>query len=220
MSFMRVAPVAWAPVAWAPAAWAPAEWVPAGWGPAGWVGGGWRGARRAGRTVPPTVAGRGIEVLGFDLAGPALGSAGARDESCPLQDLEVLGDRLLRHGEGLGELVHRRLTAGQPRQDGPPRRIGERREREAQVLVDDRHRTAPPASGEAPSPLKAPGRTRRPVSRSARSWARPSSCAPLPRDQSRSTARSSRPPVSTPKYLRLFGPATVSSTVLIGSAGI
>src|SRR5262249_31325788 len=53
---------------------------------------------------------------------------GARDESGALEHLEVLGNRGLAHGEGLGELRRVYLTLRQSRQDGAARRIREGRE--------------------------------------------------------------------------------------------
>jgi len=51
--------------------------------------------------------------------------AAARDQAGALQHLEMLGDGGEAHLEGLCQLRHRGLAQRQPRQDGPPRGIGE-----------------------------------------------------------------------------------------------
>jgi hypothetical protein len=60
---------------------------------------------------------------------PSLRVAAAGDQAGAFQHLEVLRDGGLAHREGLGQLRHRRIAGGKPREDGPPRGVGERRER-------------------------------------------------------------------------------------------
>jgi hypothetical protein len=67
--------------------------------------------------------------------GPKLRRATARDQAGALEYLEVLRDRLDADREGLGQLVHGCLTLCEARQDCPPGRIGEGRER-TRELVD------------------------------------------------------------------------------------
>src|SRR3954452_283262 len=46
-----------------------------------------------------------------------------RDEAGALQHLQVLGDGRQAYREGPGQLRHRGLARGEPRQDGAPRRV-------------------------------------------------------------------------------------------------
>src|SRR5437867_536185 len=62
--------------------------------------------------VPLEPSGDPCERLPLDPPGPPLCVASSRDQSRALQDLEMLGDRGLAHGEGRGEFGHRRLTRG------------------------------------------------------------------------------------------------------------
>ena len=63
--------------------------------------------------------GRGGERLRLEPARPPLGVAAARDQPGALEDLEMLGDRRLAHGEGLGELGHRRFARAPAAQGSP-----------------------------------------------------------------------------------------------------
>ena len=93
---------------------------------------------------PPVAANpvcRDAEAPVLQLARPGLGGPRARDEPGPLQDLQVLADRLLGHSERLGDLGHGGRTERQPLQDGPSRRVGQRRKRKAQILPRHRHNT-------------------------------------------------------------------------------
>src|SRR5580765_1298501 len=56
-----------------------------------------------------------------------------RNQSGTLQHLEMFGNSRLAHRKRLRQLRNRRLTRRQPRQDRPPRRIGQRREGRVQV---------------------------------------------------------------------------------------
>jgi len=80
-----------------------------------------------------------VEALRLQDAGPRLSCAGPRDEAGLLQHLQVFRDRLLRHRERLGELVHRRVAAGEPFQDRAPGGVGQGRENQGQVVFQDRH---------------------------------------------------------------------------------
>src|ERR1700730_7337349 len=64
-----------------------------------------------------------------------LGRATARDEAGALQHLEMLGDRRLRHVERRRQLVDGRLPFRQTRENRPPRRIGEGRERRIERIL-------------------------------------------------------------------------------------
>jgi hypothetical protein len=66
---------------------------------------------------------------------PQLTAAPAGDQAGPLEHLQVLGDGLRTDRKRLGELVDRGLAAGQPREDRPPGRVGERVERGAQLII-------------------------------------------------------------------------------------
>jgi hypothetical protein len=60
--------------------------------------------------------------------GPALGVPAPGDQACLLEHLNVLGHRLLRDVERLGQFVDRRRTPRQARHDRPTNRIGQRQE--------------------------------------------------------------------------------------------
>src|SRR4051794_40746199 len=75
--------------------------------------------------------------------GPQLRRATARDQAGALQHLQVLRDGLDAVRERLRELVDRHLALlCEPGEDRPPRRVGERREREAELV--GRHRSYSP----------------------------------------------------------------------------
>ena len=65
---------------------------------------------------------------GDEPAAPHASFAPPHDEPCPLEHGEVFGDRRERHVERRRQLAECRLASGQPRHDGPPRRIGQRGE--------------------------------------------------------------------------------------------
>src|SRR5688572_24612259 len=57
-----------------------------------------------------------------------------RDQTRPLQHTQVLRDRGTAHREWLGELLHRRFSRCQSREDGATRRIGEGGEGDAELI--------------------------------------------------------------------------------------
>jgi hypothetical protein len=61
------------------------------------------------------------------------------NEAGPLEHLEVLRDRGLRHGKRLCELVHGGCARGQPGEDGAPCRIGKRCEGGVEMSVRGVH---------------------------------------------------------------------------------
>src|SRR6185437_15531456 len=63
---------------------------------------------------------------GIEAAAAMLAVAAALDEPGALEHTQMPRDRRQRDGEGLGQLPHRRLARGEPRQDGAPRRIRKR----------------------------------------------------------------------------------------------
>src|SRR5579863_5430448 len=67
-------------------------------------------------------------------AGAPLRVTSTCDEPATLQDLEVPGDGGQRYVERLGEIVDGCLSRGEAREDGAPRRIGERGERDAELI--------------------------------------------------------------------------------------
>src|SRR5438034_2015438 len=69
-----------------------------------------------------------LERTRVEPAGPPLGLATARDQPGVLEDLKVFRDGRKGHVERLGDLGHRGLTFREAREDGAPRRIGERGE--------------------------------------------------------------------------------------------
>src|SRR5665254_9647 len=69
--------------------------------------------------------GHQVEDVGLEGARPALGVAAAADEPGLAEHLEVLGHRLHGHVVGLGELVHGRVSDGEPRHDVAPGRVGQ-----------------------------------------------------------------------------------------------
>src|SRR5687767_2962490 len=69
-----------------------------------------------------------------DAAGPPLRFAALRDQTGPLEDLEVARDGGEADVERLGELIHRRLAGGETREDGAPRRVSEGGERGAESV--------------------------------------------------------------------------------------
>jgi len=79
---------------------------------------------RTWRTAPASRAHRATVLPGRCRA--ATGMAAARDQPGAFQHLEVLGDRGQAHCEGRGKFLHVGRAAGQPLQDRPARRIGQR----------------------------------------------------------------------------------------------
>src|SRR5215467_12509189 len=75
-----------------------------------------------------------LESPWFNATGPPLRLAAANDEAGALQHLQMLGHSREAHLEGLRQLGDRGLTQRQPRQDGPPRRVGEGRESGAETV--------------------------------------------------------------------------------------
>jgi len=61
-------------------------------------------------------------------AGPVLRGAAANDQPGTLQHLQVSGYRRETDREGLGELADRRFSVGEPGENRPPGRVGQRRE--------------------------------------------------------------------------------------------
>src|SRR6266508_2666483 len=84
--------------------------------------------------IPLDPVGGLLEALRLEPAGPPLRIAAARDEAGALEDFQVLRDGRKRHVEGPGQLGDGGLTFREPRQDRAPGRIGERSERNAQVV--------------------------------------------------------------------------------------
>jgi hypothetical protein len=70
-------------------------------------------------------------------AGAALGIASAVDESGTFQHLQMAGDSGQADLKRLRKLEHGGFAAGQPRDDGPSRRIGQGGKRGIQGNVDD-----------------------------------------------------------------------------------
>ena len=68
--------------------------------------------------VPGDPVGRGVQGRGLEAAEPAGAVLVHGDQARALEDLQVLRDGRLAHLEGLGQLSHRRLAGGEPRQDG------------------------------------------------------------------------------------------------------
>src|SRR6516225_7140394 len=75
-----------------------------------------------------------LERPGGNPAGPPLGLAAAPDQPGALQHLQVLRDRGKAHCEGFGELADRGLARGEACEDRAPRRVGERRVGNAEVI--------------------------------------------------------------------------------------
>src|SRR5580704_49001 len=67
-------------------------------------------------------------------ARPPLRRAAARDQAGTLEHLQMLRDRRQADLERFGQFGNRRLARGEPRQDRPPRRIGERRQGRAERI--------------------------------------------------------------------------------------
>ena len=87
--------------------------------------------------------GRNVEMLRSQGAWPRLRVTGSGDQAGTLEDLHVLGDRLLCHREWFGQFVHRRISERQALEDRPPGRVGQRREHLAQLVVKDLHTPDP-----------------------------------------------------------------------------
>ena len=82
---------------------------------------------------------------GSQVRRPLLRAAAARHQARSFEHLEVLAHRLQRdRREQRGDLVDGRVALGQPGEDGPAGRVGERPERDAQRVVvrGGRHRQA------------------------------------------------------------------------------
>src|ERR687887_2878852 len=75
-----------------------------------------------------------LERSRVEATGSPLRLATACDEARPLEHLEVLRDPRQGHVEGLGQLGDAGRSARQASQDGATSRIGERGEREAQLV--------------------------------------------------------------------------------------
>jgi hypothetical protein len=76
-----------------------------------------------------------LEWRSLEAAGAPLGVLASDHETSSLEDLQVLRDRLQRHGERLGQLADRRLALGQPSEDRPASGIGEGSKRAAERVV-------------------------------------------------------------------------------------
>src|SRR3954471_15251834 len=151
-----------------------------------------------------------VERVGLHPARPPLRGAAAHDEPRPLEHLQVPRDGREAHRQRLGELADRRLALGEAGQDRAARRIGERGEREAELVgrhFTDRlnngsvnYHTTPPGRNPPvrglPQPV-APAATRRPRSVAARRGGR--SCVAIP-------VAAVRP--SAPKYPSIAGRGT------------
>jgi hypothetical protein len=75
------------------------------------------------------------ERRGDERARAALGVASARDEAGALEHLEVFGDRGLAQVERCHQLRDARLAGRELRQDRAARRMGQRREGEAETVA-------------------------------------------------------------------------------------
>src|SRR5687767_8312270 len=75
-----------------------------------------------------------FERLSLHPAGPPLGLAPADDKPRALEDLQVTRDGRQAHRERLRQLAHRRLALGETGHDRAARRVGERGEREAEMI--------------------------------------------------------------------------------------
>src|SRR3954470_6318233 len=67
----------------------------------------------------------GVQGVSFQVAGPELRPPATGDQTRAFEHLQMLGDARQAQVERLGQLVDRRVAGGEPRNDGPPRRIGE-----------------------------------------------------------------------------------------------
>src|SRR5204862_3598147 len=80
-----------------------------------------------------------VQRLEPESGGAGLREARAGDQSGALQDLQMPRDGRRADREGLRELGDGRLSLGEPVEDGAPRRVRQRREGEAELVV--RHRS-------------------------------------------------------------------------------
>jgi hypothetical protein len=87
------------------------------------------------RSVPVDPFDGAVERVVLQPAGPVLGFPPTTDQPGPLEDLLVFRDGLQALVERLGQFVDRRLAVGQAGQDRPTRRVGERREGQAELVV-------------------------------------------------------------------------------------
>src|SRR5215475_11367873 len=100
----------------------------------------------AGLPDGPVLLGPGRDLLqtcGVESAWPVLGSLALYDQSRPLQHLDVLGDGRKRQVERLGELVDIRFPLGEPGQDRPACRAGQRGEGLAKPILVGHERHGP-----------------------------------------------------------------------------
>jgi hypothetical protein len=78
---------------------------------------------------------------GGELAGDGAADLCSGDQSGIREHVEMLHDRRQRHRERPGELAHRQaVLVVQPRDQRPPRRVGERREGAVEGLLMLNHR--------------------------------------------------------------------------------
>ena len=75
-----------------------------------------------------------VEDLRLEVDRAALGVPAAADEAGVLEHPEVLGDGLDGDVVGLGQLVDGGVAVGQPGDDVPPGRVGERREHPGELI--------------------------------------------------------------------------------------
>jgi len=80
------------------------------------------------KPIPVDPCGQPLQRGRIEMDGPSLRVAGPGDEPRLLEHLNVLGHRLFRDVERRRQLVDRGRAAGQPRDDGPPNRVGQRHE--------------------------------------------------------------------------------------------
>src|SRR5919199_288937 len=76
-----------------------------------------------------------LESGGLEAAWPPLGASALGDEPGFLEHLEVLGDGGQTELERFRQLEDGRLALGEAREDGPPRRISQRREGDAELIL-------------------------------------------------------------------------------------
>src|SRR5262249_60394886 len=75
-----------------------------------------------------------LECPYVDATGAHLRIARARNEACPLQHFQMLGDCRQTHVERLGEPEYGGFTERKPREDRAPRGVGKSRERRAEAI--------------------------------------------------------------------------------------
>src|SRR5207249_3607656 len=84
--------------------------------------------------VPVEPGGRVLQPRALEPRGSELGGPAPADQPRALENLEVLGDRLDADRERPGELVHRGVTDSQLRENLTAGRVGECRERAAELV--------------------------------------------------------------------------------------